>query len=84
MVIIFEEGKLHQYVQMMEERESNSKATVLNNMAAILLPVSIVTGFWGMNAICDVASKKGFVWQIIMVLLGIAIVIVLVVRKKKK
>ena len=77
-------GKLHQYVQMMEERESNSKATVLNNMAAILLPVSIVTGFWGMNAICDVASKKGFVWQIIMVLLGIAIVIVLVVRKKKK
>ena len=79
MVIIFEEGKLHQYVQMMEERESNSKATVLNNIAAILLPVSIVTGVCGMNDV-----HLGSVCPVLVMVLGIACVIGFVAHKKKK
>lgn len=77
--------ELHQYVQLMEEREHNDKATLLNNLAAILLPVSIVTGFWGMNKMSDMLNdNKGLIWQFVMALIGVAIVVCLVKYKRKK
>lgn len=78
-------GELHQYVQLAEERERNEKATLLNYMAAILLPVSIVTGFWGMNKMNDVLDdNNGLIWQVVIALIGVAFAVGLVKYKKKK
>ena len=78
-------GELHQYVQLAEERERNEKATLLNYMAAILLPVSIVTGFWGMNKMSDVLKdNNGLIWQVVIALIGVAFAVGLVKYKQKK
>jgi len=78
-------GELHQYVQLAEERERNEKATLLNYMAAILLPVSIVTGFWGMNKMNDVLDdNNGLIWQVVIALIGVAFAVGLVNYKRKK
>lgn len=42
-------GGLHQYVSLMDNSDRNEQAAWLNILAALFLPVPIVTGLWGMN-----------------------------------
>lgn len=77
-------GELHQYVSLMDDRDRNRKATLLNNLATLVLPISIITGFWGMNAIKDVTSDKGFIWQVVSLLVGILLAICFIYNRKRR
>lgn len=78
-------GELHQYVSLMDDRDRNKKATQLNNLAGFFLPVSIVTGFWGMNKTTDLLDKNpGLFWQLISLVVGILFVLCFIVSKKRR
>lgn len=75
--------KLHDTISFKVERSRNEKAETLNFMAAILLPVSIVTGFWSMNLslFCNVKSNViPFAVAVGLMILGVAFSIFLVRR----
>lgn len=44
-------GELHQYISLLIEKNRNEQGDLLNIIAAILLPATILTGFFGMNPI---------------------------------
>lgn len=75
--------KLHDTISFKVERSRNEKAETLNFMAAILLPVSIVTGFWSMNMslFCNVKSNwLSFAIAVGLMILGLAFSIFLIRR----
>lgn len=79
--------KLHDTISFKVERSRNEKAETLNFMAAILLPVSIVTGFWSMNMglFCNVKSNwLSFAIAVGLMILGLAFSIFLVRRRPLK
>lgn len=79
--------KLHDTISFKVERSRNEKAETLNFMAAILLPVSIVTGFWSMNLslFCNVKSNViPFVVAVGLMILGVAFSVFLVRRRPLK
>lgn len=79
--------KLHDTISFKVERSRNEKAETLNFMAAILLPVSIVTGFWSMNLslFCNVKSNViPFAVAVGLMLLGVAFSVFLVRRRPLK
>ena len=79
--------KLHDTISFKVERSRNEKAETLNFMAAILLPVSIVTGFWSMNLslFCNVKSNwLSFAIAVGLMILGLAFSIFLVRRRPLK
>lgn len=79
--------KLHDTISFKVERSRNEKAETLNFMAAILLPVSIVTGFWSMNmsVFCNVKSNwLSFAIAVGLMILGVAFSIFLVRRRPLK
>lgn len=79
--------KLHDTISFKVERSRNEKAETLNFMAAILLPVSIVTGFWSMNLglFCNVKSNMiPFAVAVGLMILGVAFSIFLVRRRPLK
>lgn len=77
--------ELHQYVSLMEDRERNRKATVLNNIAILFLPVTVITGFWGMNTLKDVIScNDGIIFQSVLLLIGIIGAICIICKRKRK
>ncbi len=43
-------GELHQYVSLKEDRHRNKEAEILNILAALFLPATVVTGIFGMTA----------------------------------
>lgn len=79
--------KLHDTISFKVERSRNEKAETLNFMAAILLPVSIVTGFWSMNLslFCNVKSNMiPFAVAVGLMILGVAFSVFLVRRRPLK
>lgn len=79
--------KLHDIISFKVERSRNEKAETLNFMAAILLPVSIVTGFWSMNMslFCNVKSNwLSFAIAVGLMILGLAFSIFLIRRRPLK
>lgn len=79
--------KLHDTISFKVERSRNEKAETLNFMAAILLPVSIVTGFWSMNmsVFSNVKSNwLSFAIAVGLMILGVAFSIFLVRRRPLK
>lgn len=79
--------KLHDTISFKVERSRNEKAETLNFMAAILLPVSIVTGFWSMNMslFCNVKSNwLSFAIAVGLMILGLAFSIFLIRRRPQK
>lgn len=79
--------KLHDTISFKVERSRNEKAETLNFMAAILLPVSIVTGFWSMNMslFCNVKSNwLSFAIAVGLMILGLAFSIFLIRRRPLK
>lgn len=79
--------ELHEYVSLNEDRIRNNKATILNYVATVFLPISIITGFFGMNSWCNVLCKNcGLEWQIITIFAGvlISVGVLLIMNKKLK
>jgi Mg2+ and Co2+ transporter CorA len=76
--------ELHQYVSLKEDQSRNKKAAFLNNIATILLPVSVITGFWGMNKWEDVVDSPLFINQCILILIGLIIAICIIYNRRKK
>lgn len=79
--------KLHDTISFKVERSRNEKAETLNFMAAILLPVSIVTGFWSMNmsVFSNVKSNwLSFAIAVGLMILGLAFSIFLIRRRPLK
>lgn len=81
--------KLHDTISFKVERAQsekavllNAKARALNIMAAILLPVSIVTGFWSMNDLCLTICKNpySFIAAICIMVIGIAITLWIIMK----
>ena len=77
-------GELHQYVSLMDDRDRNKKATLLNNLATLFLPVSVITGFWGMNEVCSVVKVSGFGWQLVTLIAGILFALCFIYSKKRR
>lgn len=80
--------ELHQYVSLNEDRFRNRQAGWLNVFAAIFLPVTIITGFFGMNNWSDIITDPtdySLVWKILWLLFGIGfILLILQIKRKKK
>lgn len=79
--------KLHDTISFKVERSRNEKAETLNFMAAILLSVSIVTGFWSMNmsVFSNVKSNwLSFAIAVGLMILGLAFSIFLIRRRPLK
>ena len=78
-------GELFNYVFLKEERTRNDKATFLNDIAVLLLPVSIITGFFGMNAWNAVFNQEsGIDKQFILLTLGVIFAIFTIIKRKKR
>lgn len=79
--------ELHEYVSLNEDRIRNNKATILNYVATVFLPITIVTGFFGMNRWSDVLCEDyGLEWQILTIFAGvlISVGVLLIMNKKLK
>lgn len=63
--------ELHEYVSLNEDRSRNQKATELNNLATFFLPATLITGFFGMNKLCDFGFSDGTHYQVILIVLGL-------------
>lgn len=44
-------GELHQYISLLIDSNRNEQGAHLNVLAALFLPATIITGFFGMNSI---------------------------------
>lgn len=80
-------GELYNYVSMIEEREQNKKAAFLNNIATLFIPITVITGFFGMNAWCELyGDKNQYFWeQVSVIAIGTIIAgIVIYFRKKNR
>lgn len=77
-------SELHQYVSLIDDRDRNKKATLLNNLATFFLPISVITGFWGMNTIVSIITDDNFVWQIITLLVGVLLALCFIYNRKRK
>lgn len=76
--------ELHQYVSLMEDRERNRKATVLNTIAILFLPVTVLTGFWGMNNMKDVICDTDFHVQYLGLIISIVCALAFILFYKRK
>ncbi len=78
-------GELHQYISLREDRTRDEKAQTLNKIATVLLPVSLVTGLWGMNNLFRVG--EGFWCSFALAVAVMAVfmaALLLVINHKKK
>jgi hypothetical protein len=60
--------ELHQYISLEEDKERNRKSSLLNIIAAIFLPATLIAGLFGMNKGGDLADS--FWWQSIIVFIS--------------
>lgn len=81
--------ELHQYVSLMEDRGRNKKAAFLNNIAMFFLPITVITGFWGMNKVSDLVDKCpestfGLSLQLGMIAIGVLCACLIIYTRRKK
>ncbi len=78
-------SELHDYVSLKEERNRSVNAERLNNIATLFLPITVITGFWGMNEICDVVGNhRSILIQGLILVLGLIVALVAIFNKNKK
>lgn len=80
-------GELHTYVSLKEERSRSRKASVLNDIATLFLPMTVITGFFGMNKLCEVFSlseDNGLVVKLIFLLAGTLLALLVIFRRNRK
>lgn len=82
--------ELHNYVSLYEDRQKSKVMDIMSIMAGVLLPVTVVSGFFGMNNSLNEAGGgdswlSSFTWQwIIMVISVVMTSVVLTLNNKKK
>ncbi len=80
-------GELHQYISLREDRVRDEKAQTLNKIATVLLPISLVTGLWGMNNVFLEAVGDRFWGSLALALgfmvAGVAVSLIVINHKKK-
>lgn len=78
-------GELHQYVSLMDDRDRNKKATLLNNLATFFLPMSVITGFFGMNTIGALLVEEGSLfWQAVSIFMGCILALCFIINRKRR
>ena len=77
-------GELHEYVSLKEDRSRNIKAEVLNNIATLFLPITVITGFWGMNPLEEVMTAPLFNYQVWMLIAGTLCALIIIYNRKKR
>lgn len=75
--------ELHQYVSLIVERHRSNQAATLNKLAAIFLPVTIITGIWGMNKLSDVFGDVLVFIPFILIFCGIGATYYYFIYKKR-
>lgn len=82
--------ELHNYVSLYEDRQKSKVMDIMSIMAGVLLPVTVVSGFFGMNSSLNEAGGgdswlSSFTWQwVIMVISVVVTSVVLALKIKKK
>ena len=79
--------ELHQYVSLKEDRSRNKKASVLNDIATLFLPLTVITGFFGMNLWEDIFDKEtpnGLFWKTFILLVGFICALIVIRNRNKK
>lgn len=78
--------ELHQYVSLREDRDRNVKAERLNNIATLFLPITIITGFFGMNTVSNVVceDKSSIIIQVVLLCIGTLFALIVIYNKKDK
>ncbi|GHV08808.1 hypothetical protein FACS1894160_3710 [Bacteroidia bacterium] len=71
--------ELYQYVSLVEDKERNRNGAMLNTIAAIFLPATLIAGLFGMNKSDDLGS---FWWQLLIVIGGSLLAGIFFLRKK--
>lgn len=78
-------GELHEYVSLKEDRVRNVKASILNNIATLFLPITVITGFWGMNTYTAVITDNdGLLLQSVLLLIGLIGALIVIYNRKRK
>ena len=80
-------GELHDYVSLKEDRSRNKKATLLNDIATLFLPITVITGFWGMNtvdAVINADNNQGIITQCILLIVGTLCALCVIFNRKRK
>lgn len=77
-------GELHQYISLREDRTRDEKAQTLNKIATVLLPVSLVTGLWGMNNLFRVGDGFWGSFALAVAVMAVFMTILLLVINHKK
>lgn len=77
-------GELHQYISLREDRTRDEKAQTLNKIATVLLPVSLVTGLWGMNNLFRVGDGFWGSFALAVAIMAVFMTILLLVINHKK
>lgn len=82
--------ELHNYVSLYEDRQKSKVMDIMSIMAGVLLPVTVVSGFFGMNNSLNEAGGgdswlSSFTWQWIIMVISVVITsVVLTLNNKKK
>lgn len=79
--------ELHEYVSLKEDRSRNKKASVLNDIATLFLPLTVITGFFGMNMWADVFTNEtsnGLFWKTFILFVGFVCALIVIKNRNKK
>lgn len=79
--------ELHEYVSLKEDRSRNKKASVLNDIATLFLPLTVITGFFGMNLWVDVFTNEtpdGLFWKTFILAIGFICALLVIKNRNKK
>ena len=52
--------ELHRYVMLLVDESRNENGEMLNKLAAIFLPATVITGILGMNKFCELEARGDF------------------------
>lgn len=74
-------GELHGYITLIISNSRNIKATWLNIIAAIFLPPTLLSGFFGMNPFDSPFNLSHFFWQSGIIIAATSITILILKRK---
>ena len=76
--------ELNRYIDLKIDRKRNKNGELLNMLAAICLPASLIAGVLGMNEFCDIAPAIWWYMGIEVVVIVLSIIVILVCMKKIK
>lgn len=68
-------GELYQYITLQMDREENKNSSLLNVIAVILVPPTLLAGILGMNSLCEESQKSIAIWIEIFLVVLIAVLL---------